>query len=137
MAIPDSENITKYDEPKELLPRGMTPRQVADTFYDSVYNNKLDMWLATLTEENKTNSTNEVLGAFSSVGWQTAMKKLLKYGTHYRFIEEGDTTTDEDGEPQYINLKYSQLYGEVPGYKPNTPLGDNVNILLYNELGEW
>ncbi|KAK3285097.1 hypothetical protein CYMTET_7283 [Cymbomonas tetramitiformis] len=145
----ESVNITGYEEPLELLERGLSPVEVADTFYNAVFENNLDIWLATLAQENKVDPTPfkqttspvipSVSGAFATVGWQQGRKKLRKYGTHYHYEGEDKKAsgTNPQTEVEFITLLYSQLYGPVPGYKEDTPLGEPVKILLIKELEEW
>jgi len=53
----------------ELLERGLTPKQIADLFYSSVYHCDMDTWLATLCDELKSNPSPAGPGGFAMTGW--------------------------------------------------------------------
>eukprot|EP00240_Pyramimonas_obovata_P002177 CAMPEP_0118924316 /NCGR_PEP_ID=MMETSP1169-20130426/2506_1 /TAXON_ID=36882 /ORGANISM="Pyramimonas obovata, Strain CCMP722" /LENGTH=455 /DNA_ID=CAMNT_0006865413 /DNA_START=317 /DNA_END=1684 /DNA_ORIENTATION=+ len=140
----NDDNLTGYDPPKELLERGLTPEQVATTFYTALYENELLLWLATLCEINKIDPKPPKPGGFATVGWKDGRNKLRKYGCHYKYVGEAKAEGKDRKHPNFgtqdaptKTLLYQPLYGHVPGYKPDTPMKDPVRITLMDELDEW
>lgn len=132
------ENLLDYTPPKELLERGLSAAQVATLFYEAVYNNNLDVWLATLCESNKTHPAQPTPGGFTSTGWKEGRNKLRKYGTHYQPVASNAMAEVEGcAEGAEVVLEYSPLYGAVPGYTQDGAIGANVRITLTREMDEW
>lgn len=67
--IEATEAEAQHDDTKELLERGLTPKQIADLFYSSVYHCDMDTWLATLCDELKSNPSPAAPGGFAMTGW--------------------------------------------------------------------
>ena len=36
-----------------------------------------------------------------------------------------------------LEMRYMPLYGKVPGYEPDSAIGDAVRICVFQEMGEW
>lgn len=58
-----------------------------------------------------------------------------KYKVSYEFSHEVESR--KSGADDVLVLAYKPMYGDVPGYKAGSPLGDDVLITLTNEGGEW
>jgi len=97
------ENLIGYDPCKELLQRGLSASEVATMFYEALYNNDLDIWLATLCEVNKTDPKHPKPGGFATVGWKDGRNKLRKYGTHYKPVEVPKVMRDYLGQVENHN----------------------------------
>jgi hypothetical protein len=67
--------------------------------------------------------------------------KLRKYGTHYAYLGDAPLAEGSGGgggeTDEHVALQYTPMYGNVPGYVPDSATGDAVRIGLKQDMGEW
>ncbi|XRB11678.1 hypothetical protein RI054_03g15110 [Pseudoscourfieldia marina] len=86
---------------RQILPRNMSAKEVANTFYDSMRNDDMDTWLATLATINRAwpgGRVNEnTSGPFHGNQWYVGRNKVRKYDVYYTY-KKGAPAYEEEAE---------------------------------------
>lgn len=93
---PDEENSA----PQEVL-RGAPPRRVAELHYKAVVRGDRELWLATLSRDNR--EVADRRGSYPDLWWQTGRRYAVQYGVTYRFQKVAEES------PKRVKLFFVRL----------------------------
>ena len=105
------------------LPRKASPRAIAQIHYDSVVSNDKNLWLKTLTANNK--KLSDTKGSSPYFWWETGRKYAEKYGVYYTFLRVAEESE------RRVKLFFTRHN------KDGSQRGMPVPITLVLENGEW
>eukprot|EP00798_Chlamydomonas_sp_ICE-L_P006346 gene6346-2972_t len=121
-----------------VIAKGLTPEELCQTYFRACWDQKPDVFLATLALEMKGDATTLCPGPFFSSDWERGRVRVEKYMVSYK--SKGPGQASKSGHEPVLTLQFEPLYGPVPGYDEGSPLGGTVKIVMKQqggENGEW
>lgn len=131
------ECIVRYCSEKLLTP-GLSAPEVCSLYFQACRDSDLDLWLATIHLEARQGPTQRKPGPFQTFNWDLGRARVEKYAVEYQLVKELHRYWEE-ADPLVV-LKFTPVYGKVPGYTKGAPLGNPIEMTLKKQggdLGEW